>query len=60
MMSGLTAWQGLFEHGRVRAVQSVLVYGAAGIVGSIATQFAREVGAYVIGAGARCQPSDDS
>jgi NADPH:quinone reductase-like Zn-dependent oxidoreductase len=50
-MSGLTAWQGLFEHGRVQAGQSVLVHGAAGGVGSMATQLAREAGAYVIGTG---------
>ena len=50
-MPGLTAWQGLFEHGRLRAGQSVLVHGAAGIVGSMATQLAREFGAYVIGTG---------
>jgi NADPH:quinone reductase-like Zn-dependent oxidoreductase len=50
-MSGLTAWQGLFEHGRLRAGQSVLVHGAAGVVGSMATQLAREAGAYVIGTG---------
>src|SRR5690242_5336480 len=51
VMPGLTAWQGLFEHGRLRAGQSVLVHGAAGVVGSMATQLAREVGAYVIGTG---------
>lgn len=51
VMSGLTAWQGLFEHGRLRAGQSVLILGAAGVVGSMATQLAREVGAYVIGTG---------
>jgi NADPH:quinone reductase-like Zn-dependent oxidoreductase len=51
VMSGLTASQGLFEHGRLRAGQSVLVHGAAGIVGSMATQLAREAGAYVIGTG---------
>jgi NADPH:quinone reductase-like Zn-dependent oxidoreductase len=51
VMSGLTAWQGLFEHGRLQAGQSVLVHGAAGIVGSMATQLAREAGAYVIGTG---------
>ena len=50
-MPGLTAWQGLFEHGRLRAGQSVLVHGAAGAVGSMATQLAREAGAYVIGTG---------
>ena len=51
VMSGLTAWQGLFEHGRLRAGQSILVHGAAGVVGSMATQLAREAGAYVIGTG---------
>jgi NADPH:quinone reductase-like Zn-dependent oxidoreductase len=51
VMPGLTAWQGLFDHGRVRAGQSVLVHGAAGVVGSMATQLAREAGAYVIGTG---------
>ena len=50
-MPGLTAWQGLFDHGRLRAGQSVLVHGAAGSVGSMVTQLAREFGAYVIGAG---------
>src|SRR6202023_1869267 len=47
----LTAWQGLFEHGRLQAGQSVLVHGAAGVVGSMVTQLAREAGAYVIGTG---------
>src|SRR5919202_105471 len=50
-ISGLTAWQGLFEHGRLRAGQSVLVHGAAGAVESMVTQLAREAGAYVIGTG---------
>jgi len=50
-ISGLTAWQGLFEHGRLRAGQSVIAHGAAGAVGSMVTQLAREAGAYVIGTG---------
>src|SRR3954463_5964397 len=50
-ISGLTAWQGLFVHGRFHVGQSVLVHGAAGGVGSMATQLAREAGAYVIGTG---------
>jgi len=37
-MPGLTAWQGLFEHGRLRAGQSVLAHGAAGVVGSMANR----------------------
>src|SRR6516225_1165832 len=51
VMPGLTAWQALFEHGRLHAGQSVLVHGAAGVVGSMASQLAREAGAYVIGTG---------
>jgi NADPH:quinone reductase-like Zn-dependent oxidoreductase len=51
VMPGLTAWQGLFEHGRLQPGQSVLVHGAAGVVGSMATQLALEAGAYVIGTG---------
>ena len=50
-ISGLTAWQGLFDHGRLQAGQSALVHGAAGGVGSMVTQLAREFGAYVIGTG---------
>src|SRR5947199_686953 len=50
-ISGLTAWQGLFQHGRLRAGQTVLAHGAAGAVGSAVTQLARESGAYVIGTG---------
>jgi len=51
VMPGLTAWQGLFEHARLRSGQSVLVHGAAGVVGSMASQLARDAGAYVIGTG---------
>ena len=50
-ISGLTAWQGLLEYGRLQAGQSVLVHGAAGAVGSMVTQLARSTGAYVIGTG---------
>ena len=50
-ISGLTAWQGLFQHGRLQAGQSVLAHGAAGAVGSMVVQLAREAGAYVIGTG---------
>ena len=50
-ISGLTAWQGLFEHGRLQAGQSVLAHGAAGAVGTMVTQLAREAGAWVIGTG---------
>ncbi len=48
-MPGLTAWQALFEHGRLEAGERVLIHGAAGGVGHIATQLAHRHGAYVIG-----------
>jgi NADPH:quinone reductase-like Zn-dependent oxidoreductase len=50
-ISGLTAWQGLFDHGHLRSGQTVLAHGAAGAVGAMVTQLAREAGAYVIGTG---------
>ncbi|BDC45133.1 NADPH:quinone reductase [Paraburkholderia terrae] len=50
-ISALTAWQGLFQHGRLQAGQRVLAHGAAGAVGTMVTQLAREAGAYVIGTG---------
>jgi NADPH:quinone reductase-like Zn-dependent oxidoreductase len=50
-ISGLTAWQGLVVHGRLRAGQRVIAHGAAGAVGSMVAQLAREFGAYVIGTG---------
>ncbi|MBW8707054.1 Zinc-type alcohol dehydrogenase-like protein [Streptomyces sp. MBT84] len=50
-ISGLTAWQGLFQHGRLKSGQTVLAHGAAGAVGTMVTQLAREAGAYVIGTG---------
>ncbi|ALR14055.1 NADPH:quinone reductase [Mycobacteroides saopaulense] len=50
-ISGLTAWQGLFVHGRIAAGQRVLIHGAAGAVGSVAVQLAHEAGAHVIGTG---------
>ncbi|MDH6513858.1 NADPH:quinone reductase-like Zn-dependent oxidoreductase [Streptomyces sp. SAI-135] len=50
-ISGLTAWQGLFDHGHLTTGQTVLIQGAAGGVGSIAVQLAREAGARVIGTG---------
>jgi NADPH:quinone reductase-like Zn-dependent oxidoreductase len=51
VMPGLTAWQGIIEHGQVQPGQSVIIHGAAGVVGSMAVQLAREAGAYVIGTG---------
>lgn len=50
-ISGLTSWQGLFQHGRLETGQVVLIHGAGGGVGSIAVQLAHEAGAWVIGTG---------
>src|SRR6201994_4490596 len=50
-ISGLTAWQGLFDHGHLQAGRTVLAHGAAGAVGTMVTQLAREAGGYVIGTG---------
>jgi len=48
-LAGLTAWQGLFAHGWLHEGERVLILGAAGGVGHLATQLARWRGAYVIG-----------
>jgi NADPH:quinone reductase-like Zn-dependent oxidoreductase len=48
-LSALTAWQALFDHGRLMPGQRVLIHGAAGGVGSFAVQLARWRGAHVIG-----------
>ena len=52
---GLTAWQGLFDHGHLVAGQTVLIHGAAGGVSSIAVQLARDAGARVMGSGRAAQ-----
>lgn len=48
-LAGLTAWQGLFEHGNLESGQKVLIHAASGGVGTFAVQFAKWKGAYVIG-----------
>jgi NADPH:quinone reductase-like Zn-dependent oxidoreductase len=48
-LAGLTAWQGLFVHGRLVEGQRVLILGATGGVGHLATQLARWRAAHVIG-----------
>jgi NADPH:quinone reductase-like Zn-dependent oxidoreductase len=52
-LAGLTAWQGLFDHGKLEAGQKVLIQGAAGGVGTMAVQLAKWKGAYVIGTASR-------
>jgi NADPH:quinone reductase-like Zn-dependent oxidoreductase len=54
-LAALTAWQGLFDHGKLEQGQLVLIHGAAGGVGHFAVQFARARGAQVI---ATCGPQD--
>lgn len=49
--AGLTAWQGLFDHGQLGKGQTVVIHGAGGAVGSTAVQLARWAGAEVIGTG---------
>ena len=49
--AGLTAWQGLFDHGKLTKGQTVVVHGAGGAVGSMAVQLARWAGAEVVGTG---------
>jgi NADPH:quinone reductase-like Zn-dependent oxidoreductase len=50
-ISGLTAWQALFDHAHLETGQTVLIHGIGGAVGSIAAQLAREAGARIIGTG---------
>ncbi|MFK0282113.1 NADP-dependent oxidoreductase [Streptomyces sp. NPDC090499] len=45
---GLTAWQALFDHGKLTAGQRVLINGAGGAVGGYAVQLAKGAGAHVI------------
>jgi NADPH:quinone reductase-like Zn-dependent oxidoreductase len=49
--AGLTAWQGLFDHGKLAKGQTVVIHGAGGAVGSMAVQLAHWAGAGVIGTG---------
>lgn len=48
----VTAWQGLFEQGRLESGQTVLIQGAAGNVGAYAVQLARRAGLRIIATGA--------
>ncbi len=47
-LAALTAWTGIFAHGKLEAGQRILIQGASGGVGSFAVQFAKAKGAYVI------------
>jgi NADPH:quinone reductase-like Zn-dependent oxidoreductase len=50
-LAGLTAWQGLFDHGGLSRGQTVLIHGAGGGVGTFAVQLARSAGAHVVATG---------
>ena len=50
-VSGLTAWQALFDRGGLQNGQTLLVAGAAGGVGHFAVQLGKHAGARVIGTG---------
>ena len=47
-LAATTAWQGLFDHGGLKAGQTVLIHGGSGGVGGFAVQFAKAAGAHVI------------
>jgi NADPH:quinone reductase-like Zn-dependent oxidoreductase len=46
---GMTAWQPLFDIAQLQPGERVLIHGAGGGAGTIATQLAKSQGAYVIG-----------
>lgn len=46
-LAGMTAWQGLVDHGRLEAGQRVLIHGGVGGVGHLAVQIAKAMGAWV-------------
>lgn len=47
-LAGLTAWQGLFDHGKLKKGETVLIHAGAGGVGTYAIQLAKTIGAKVI------------
>ncbi len=48
-LAGLTAWQALFDAGKLEKGETVLVHAAAGGVGHFAAQLAKSAGAVVLG-----------
>jgi NADPH2:quinone reductase len=54
-LAGLTAWQALFDKGRIKEGQTVLIHAGAGGVGGFAIQWAKLHGAHVIHNGECCQ-----
>jgi NADPH:quinone reductase-like Zn-dependent oxidoreductase len=50
-IGALTAWQGLFDHARLNAGETILIHGASGGVGVFAVQLAKHKGARVLATG---------
>ena len=50
-VAALTAWQGIFDDGKLANGQRILITGASGAVGSMAVQLAKNKGASAIGTG---------
>jgi NADPH:quinone reductase-like Zn-dependent oxidoreductase len=50
-VAGMTAWQALFDKGKLQAGQTALIAGGAGGVGHLAVQFAKHAGAHTIATG---------
>lgn len=47
-LAGLTAWQTLFDLGKLESGERVLIHGAGGGIGVLAVQLAKDKGAFVI------------
>jgi NADPH:quinone reductase-like Zn-dependent oxidoreductase len=50
-MTGLTAWQALFDDAKLVSGQRILINGAGGAVGGYAVQLAKHAGAHVVATG---------
>jgi len=50
-VAGMTAWQALFDHGKLQAGQTALIAAGAGGVGHLAVQLAKHAGARTIATG---------
>lgn len=53
-MTGLSAWQALVVHGKVKSGERVLITGARGGVGHVAAQLAPQLGAVLVEEGEPC------
>lgn len=53
-LAGLTAWQSLFDAASLKSGESVLIQAGAGGVGSLAIQFAKHAGAFIVTTAQEC------